>query len=58
MKKTTSNEIKRRTLVLRREAIAALTMSQLRRIEAGHARLDDQPDGTFWPPCPQTQQTG
>lgn len=54
MKKITNHEIKRRTLVLRRESIAALSVHQLRQVEAGAKVLEDQPDGTFWPPCPVT----
>ncbi|MBC7978152.1 MAG: hypothetical protein H7138_24475 [Myxococcales bacterium] len=53
MKKITNHEIKRRTLVLRRESIAALNVHQLRHVEAG-AHVLDQPNGTFWPPCPVT----
>ncbi len=54
MKKITNHEIKRRTLVLRRESIAALSVHQLRQVEGGAKGLD-QPDGTFWPPCPVTE---
>jgi|GEM_PF-4549239 len=52
MKKTSTQIVRARKLILRREALVALTPPQLTRVAGG---LLDQGGDTYWHPCPPNQ---